>query len=86
MPAPSANPEVDAIEQAYAAQVQALFRQLITNVGDEGVTRQGDEQSVAKFTAGLAIAKRARDLALKAVAPIPRATLAKARRSKRKAK
>ena len=42
MPAPSANPEVDAIEQAYAAQVQALFRQLITNVGDEGVTRLAD--------------------------------------------
>jgi hypothetical protein len=66
MPNPT-NPEAGAIEEAYQDQVQALFKVLFGNLVDEPVTHQNDQQCVQKFVASLAIAKRARDLALKAV-------------------
>jgi hypothetical protein len=64
---PSTTPEVTAIEAAYGAQVQTLFKTLISNLGDEPVSHQTDQQCVDKFIAGLNVAKRARQLALNVV-------------------
>ena len=62
-----ANVEANAIETAYAAQVETLFRTLIINLGDEPVSHQTDQQNVDKFVAGLDVARRARQLALNVV-------------------
>jgi hypothetical protein len=80
-----ANPsaEAEAIETAYGAQVQSLFRTLVVNLGDEPVSRQSDQQSVDKFIAGLDVAKRARQLALKAVGAAAPARGAAARGKKK---
>jgi hypothetical protein len=67
MPNPVNSPEATAIQAAYEAQVQTLFKALITNLGDEPVSHQTDQQSVDRFRAGLNIAKRARQLALNVV-------------------
>ena len=69
MPNPAISPEAAAIEAAYQAQVQALFKVLVTNLGDEPVSHQSEQQSVDKFVRGLNIAKRARQLAQNATAP-----------------
>lgn len=66
MPNP-VSPEASAIEDAYQDQVQALFKVLFGNLVDEPVTHLNDQQCVEKFAASLSVAKRARDLALKAV-------------------
>lgn len=66
---PNANPEAAAIEAAYGAQVQTLFKILVANLVDETVSGQSDRQSLDKFMAGLKIAKRAKQLALSAVVP-----------------
>ena len=68
---PSNSPEATAIEAAYQAQVQTLFKSLITNLGDQPISHQSDQQTVDKFTMGLNIAKRAKQLALNVVAPAP---------------
>jgi hypothetical protein len=78
------SPEAGAIESAYEAQVQALFKVLVTNIGDEPVSHQTDQQCLDKFTAGLNVAKRAKQLAL-SVTPSPTPTRAISVR-KRKAK
>jgi hypothetical protein len=62
---PNSTPEADAIEQGYEDEIRELFRTLFTNLIDEPV----EQQSVAKFTAGLSAAKRARDLALGVIGP-----------------
>jgi hypothetical protein len=62
---PNSTPEADAIEQGYEDEIIALFRTLFTNLIDE----PAEQQSVAKFTAGLNVAKRARDLALGVIQP-----------------
>jgi hypothetical protein len=84
MPTPKTSPEADAIEAAYQAHVQTLFRSLITNLGDQVVSHQSDQQSVDKFKAGLNIAKRARQLALNAVVPASPARTIAPRNKKRK--
>jgi hypothetical protein len=83
MPNPSNSPETAAIEAAYRTQVELLFKSLVTNLGDQVVSHQSDQQSVDKFKVGLNIAKRAKQLALNAVAPAP-ARIAPSRRRKRK--
>jgi hypothetical protein len=55
--------EASAIDAAYDAHLQALFQMLITNLGDQTFSHLTDRQCVAKFTTGLNIAKRARQLA-----------------------
>ena len=75
--------EADAIETAYGAQVQSLFRTLVVNLGDAPVSHQSDQQSLDKFIAGLDVAKRARQLALKAVGAGPPARVAAARGKKK---
>jgi hypothetical protein len=84
MPSPSTSPETAAIEAAYRAQVELLFKSLITNLGDQVVSHQSDQQSLDKFKVGLNIAKRARQLALNAIGPASPARAAPSRRSKRK--
>jgi hypothetical protein len=80
---PSNSQETAAIETAYRAQVELLFKSLITNLGDQVVSHQSDQQSLDKFKVGLNIAKRAKQLALNAVAASP-ARVAASRRRKRK--
>jgi len=62
---PNSSPEANAIEQAYEDEIRALFRTLFINLIDE----PAEQQSVAKFTAGLNAAKCARDLALGVIQP-----------------
>jgi hypothetical protein len=61
--------EADAIEAAFEGQVQTLFKVLATNLGDAPVTHKTDQQCVAIFTAGLVIARKAKQLALAAIVP-----------------
>ena len=78
---PSNNAEAAAIEAAYRTHVEVLFRALITNLGDQAVSHQTDQQCLDKFTVGLNIAKRARQLALNVVgAALPRMAAASARK------
>jgi hypothetical protein len=84
MPNPSSSQETAAIEAAYRAQVELLFKSLVTNLGDQVVSHQSDQQSLDKFKVGLNIAKRARQLALNAVAPASPARAAASRGRKRK--
>jgi hypothetical protein len=56
--------EASAVEAAYEAQVQTLFKQLATGLGDLGGTPQAEKESLKRFTVGLAHAKRAKELAL----------------------
>jgi hypothetical protein len=60
----STSPEAAAIEMAYEDQVRALFKILVSNLVDEAVSQENDQQCVDKFTAGLKIARRPRELAL----------------------
>ena len=69
MPSSGDDSETSAIKAAYQEQIHALFKVLVNNLIDEPISRQTDQQSLAKFTAGLNVAKRARQLALNAVAP-----------------
>jgi hypothetical protein len=84
MPNPSNSPEAAAIEAAYRAHVELLFKSLVTNLGDQVVSHQSDQQSLDKFKAGLNIAKRAKRLALSAVAPALAARPAASRSGTRK--
>jgi hypothetical protein len=86
MPNPGNSQETAAIEAAYRAQVELLFKSLITNLGDQVVSHQSDQQSLDKFKAGLNIAKRAKQLALNAVAPASPARAAASLSKKRKGK
>ena len=67
MPSSGDDSETSAIEAAYQEQIHALFKVLVNNLIDEPISHQTDQQSLAKFTAGLNVAKRARQLALSAV-------------------
>jgi hypothetical protein len=84
MPNSSNSPEAAAIEAAYRAHVELLFKSLVTNLGDQVVSHQSDQQSLDKFKAGLNIAKRAKRLALSAVAPALAVRPAASRSGKRK--
>ena len=86
MPNLSDSLETTAIEVAYRAHVELLFKSLVTNLGDQVVSRQSDQQSLGKFKAGLNIAKRARQLALNAVVPASPARIAASPGKKRKEK
>jgi hypothetical protein len=81
---PGSSQETAAIEAAYRAQVELLFKSLVTNLGDQVVSHQSDQQSLDKFKVGLNIAKRAKQLALNAVAPASPARAAASPRRKRK--
>ena len=77
---PNSSPEADAIEQGYEDAIRELFRTLFTNLIDE----PAEQQSVAKFTAGLNTARRARELALGVIGqPSPAKRALRQRRPKR---
>ena len=86
MPNPSTSPETAAIEAAYRAHVELLFKSLVTNLGDQVVSHQSDQQSLDKFKVGLNIAKRAKQLALNAVVSASPARIAASPGKKRKGK
>jgi len=86
MPNPGSSQETAAIEAAYRAHVELLFKSLVTNLGDQVVSHQSDQQSLDKFKAGLNIAKRAKRLALTAVTPALAAGPAAPSSGKRKEK
>jgi len=76
--------EARAVEAAYEAQVQALFKQLVTGLSDLGGTPQAEKESLKRFAIGLGHAKRARDLALGAVGSgVGLATVALPKRKKK---
>jgi hypothetical protein len=79
MPDPKPSPEATAIEAAYASQVQTLFKFLITNLGDQPVSHQTDQQCLDEFIRGLNVAKRAKQLVQNVVVASPPPT-----RSRRK--
>ena len=49
--------EASAVEAAYEAQVQALFKTLATGLADGGGTPQAEKDSLKRFTTGLALSK-----------------------------
>ena len=61
----SISNEAIAIETAYQDYVKSLFVMVCTNL----THRQSDQEVMEKFTTGLNIAKHARDLVLKTMAP-----------------
>ena len=63
MPNPTSGADAAAIEDAYQAQVQTLFKVLVMNITEEHVSGQTDQQCLDKFKAGLNIAQRAKQLA-----------------------
>lgn len=86
MPSSRDDAETSAIHAAYQEQIKALFKVLVNNIIDEPISHQTDQQSLAKFTTGLNVAKRARQLALSAVAPRLAAATRGLRRRKNPAK
>ena len=72
-----ASPEAAAIEAAYAAHLQTLFKTLIANLVDKPVSGQTDRQSLDRFVRGLKIAKRAKQLALSAAVPSSRGAVSR---------
>lgn len=67
MPDPTTSTEATTIEAAYQDEVKTLFKVLFMNLASGSVSRENDQHHVEKFTAGLKLAKRARDLALNAL-------------------
>jgi len=65
MPAGSNSTEANAIEAAFAQRVQLLFQILATNLTD---SPNSERKAVEAFKNGMSIARRARELALQAVA------------------
>jgi len=60
--------EAKAIQDAYAEQLKALYKVLVSNLIDSSSSTDGEKKSLERFSAGLKVAKRARDLALDTVA------------------
>lgn len=65
---PNSSPEADAIEEAYLEHLKTLFLNLTTSLGEEPVTHETDQKCLARFLTGMAAARRAKELALGAVA------------------
>jgi hypothetical protein len=84
MPSPKLSPEATAIEAAYESQVQTLFKFLITNLGDQPVSHQTDQQCLDEFIKGLNVAKRAKQLVQNVV--VASSPPARARRKSAKGK
>ena len=70
MPAGSNSPEAAAVEAAFVQRVQILYQSLATNLGD---LPNSERKAVEAFKTGLSIARRARELALKAIGAAPAA-------------
>ena len=86
MPDPGSNSAAKAIEEAFQDQVKELFKGLFNNLVVQPSSHQTNEQSLAKFAAGLDVANRARQLALSAAPAAVPAVAAAVRRSSKKSK
>jgi hypothetical protein len=75
MPAASNSTESNAVEAAFMQRVQILYQTLATNLTD---SPNAEQKAVGAFRKGLGTARRARDLALQAVAAEPMAAVAEA--------
>ncbi len=67
------NPEASAIEVAYQDRIGSLFGVLVTNLGDKPATHTTEQQCVDMFKAGLNNLRKAKQLALTALAATPTA-------------
>jgi hypothetical protein len=67
--ASSANPDAAAIEKAYEDQLIAMFKVLVANLASTPASHDTEQGCVDKFALGVKLARRARELALKVVAP-----------------
>ncbi len=63
--------ETDAIAAAYTDEVKNLYHALFVNMASVDSSDANDQKNVERFTTGLSLAKRARDLALNAVTSPP---------------
>jgi hypothetical protein len=72
MPSPSTDSETTAIEDAYKAEIQELFKILVKNLIGARNSHETDQQCLSRFTAGLNVTQRARQLALSAATPVVR--------------
>ncbi len=65
---PKPTPEADLIESAYADLVKVLYKTLFNSLQDSGgIPSPGiEQQCLEHFSTGLNLARRARELALKA--------------------
>lgn len=70
MPSTANSADAAAIEAAYTAQVEALYKQLATGLIDGGGTPGAEQQSVDRFATGLKFARGATELALKVIGPV----------------
>lgn len=68
MPSGRSSPEADAVDAAFMQRVQILYQTLATNLGD---SPNSERKAVEAFKTGLAIARRARELAFQAVEMTP---------------
>ena len=82
MPSSDKSPEATAIDAAYQEHIGALFKILIENLIRVPSSHETDQQCVDRFVAGLHVAKRARQLALRAVPPVATAAVSKRAASK----
>jgi hypothetical protein len=77
------SPEMTSIEAGYEEQVRDLYKTLFVNLARAGNARN-DQENVQRFTRGVELAKRARDLALNAVASVSGAQEAATRQKKKR--
>jgi len=64
----SEKSDVDAIEEAYRAKLNSLFDTFVRTMMDWSGEANGEKRSLDQFTRGVKFARRARELALAAVA------------------
>jgi hypothetical protein len=65
---PNSGSEATAVEAAYSECLKTLFVNLAASLGNEPVAHEKDQQCVDRFVLGMKTARRARELALNAVA------------------
>ena len=61
MPSPSTDSETTAIEDAYKAEIQELFKILVKNLIGARNSHETDQQCLSRFTAGLNVTPFRRD-------------------------
>ena len=61
--------EAEAIDDAYKDRLSSLFGTFVSNLVQRSGQRNGEQQSFEDFKHGLAIARRALDLARNAIEP-----------------
>ena len=74
------DPVADAIDVAFEDEIRLLFRNLVDCLADNvgAPTAGGEQKCLQHFTAGLNLARRAKELALTVPAPVPIASAASA--------